>query len=71
MKNELYCFGSCRFFFTWDRRSSSFHIELVHIVSSLLTGYMYPKISPVVVQWIFLAIGFTVIVYFLRFMRAK
>ena len=44
-------------------------IELVHIGSSILTGYMYPPKLPVVSQWMWFSIGSTVVVSFLGSMR--
>ena len=47
VENELYCVGSCMFFYPWDRRSSLLHIQLVHnglfiLNRSLETGRQHP-----------------------------
>ena len=48
---------------TWDRRPSSLHVEFFHSGSSIFTGFLYPKISPVASHWMWFYVGSTVIVY--------
>ena len=52
-----------------DRRSSSLHIEFVQTGSSIYTRYMYPQNNSVLLQWMWLAVGSTVIEFFERSMR--
>ena len=49
---------------TFDMRPSSLLIEFFHTGASFLTSSLYPKTFPVVSQWMWFAVGSTVIVFF-------
>ena len=58
------------FFYPWDRRPSSLHIEFVHTGASILTKSLYPKIFPVVSYFMWFSSGYTVVVSFMGYMPA-
>ena len=62
--NSIVLVPEC-FFRPWDKRPSSLHIELVHTGSSILTRSLFPNPPPVFLQWMWFAIGSTVICFFL------
>ena len=47
-----------------DRQPSSLYIEFVHTSASFFTRSLYVNFFPVVSQWMWFAIGSTVIKYF-------
>ena len=50
--------------YPYDRRPSSLHIEFVHTGAYIFTRPLYPKIFPVVSQWMWLSASSNVIAYF-------
>ena len=50
---------------TCDRRPSSLQIEFVHTTASFFTRSLCATIFPVVSKWMWLAVGSTVLEYFL------
>ena len=56
---------------SWYRRPSLLYIKLVHTGASILTGYLYPSIFPVVSHLMLFTIGYTAIVSFWEPIREK
>ena len=66
----IFCMLPHLFFYPWDRRPSSLHIEFVHTGASILTKSLYPKIFPVVSYFMWFSSGYTVVVSFMGYMPA-